>query len=35
MVEGDKYLSLRSTGERLSNVRLGSLSMAFQLPTPH
>lgn len=31
----DACLSLRSTGERLSNVRLGSLRIAFQLPTPH
>lgn len=29
------YRSLRSTGERLSNFSFGSLSMAFQLPTPH
>lgn len=28
------YLSLRSTGERLSNIRVGSPRMAFQLPTP-
>lgn len=29
------YRSLRSTGERLSNLSFGSLRMAFQLPTPH
>ena len=28
-------LSLRSTGERLSNTSSGSLSIAFQFPTPH
>lgn len=28
------HLSLRSTGERLSNIRVGSPRMAFQLPTP-
>lgn len=35
--DGDEkaHRSLRSTGERLSNLRLGSLRMAFQLPTPH
>lgn len=33
--ERDKTdLSLRSTGERLSKVRVGSLRMVFQLPTP-
>ena len=29
------HRSLRSTGERLSNLSFGSLRMAFQLPTPH
>ena len=28
------YRSLRSTGERLSNLRSGSLRIVFQLPTP-
>lgn len=30
-----KYLSLRSTGERLSNTSSGSFRIAFQFPTPH
>lgn len=32
---GETHRSLRSTGERLSNLSFGSLRMAFQLPTPH
>ena len=28
-------LSLRSTGDRLSKTSSGSLSIAFQFPTPH